>query len=214
MPRRKLAPTERKKPGPKTVRGNLKRCNCSVHKGEYIPLDQFWVFKSGRMKGKPMSRCIDALRRQQGREPGVSGFVPLNRFKFVFRELESRIGRAETCRRAGISINFWYRMDRGITTHARKATIIRLIAVLRECRKIDEVRHRDSINHGAAARGRKEREVKNRRDFNLPTGDDELEARRNYNKRNPEHATKMNKIHYEAKKKKLTSARVKLEVSK
>ena len=188
--KRKLAPGPRRPPGPKTIRGNTKKCNCELHNGEFIPLDKFWVFKKGKRKGLPMSRCKEGLMLQQGRNPGTSGYVPLSRFKFVFRELESRIGRVETCRRAGISINFWHRMDRGITRNVQKATVIRLISVLREAREADEVRHKDSIRHGAAARGRQERVPTTRKDFNISHGDSDNDAKKDYRKRNPEYEIK------------------------
>lgn len=188
MPRKELLQKRpRKKPGVNTIRGNTKRCNCPLHNGEYVPLDQFWYFKSGRMAGKPMARCIAGTRIQQGKDPGKTGFVPLTRFKFVFRELESRIGRMETCRRAGISINFWMRMDRGIVTQARKQTMISLISVLREARAHDEVRHKDSIRHGASARGRKERKVEKKSDLNLPSGDDDAAIKRKYRAQNEDY---------------------------
>jgi hypothetical protein len=183
----KRAPLPHKTPGPKVIRGNTKRCNCDVHQGEFIPLEEFWVFKRGRRAGKPMSQCKDALQRQQGRTPGVSGYVPLNRLKFVFRELESRIGRMETCRRAGISINFWSRMDRGITKSIQKGTAIKLIEVLRQCRIAEEARHKDSIRHGAAARGRKEKVPTTRKHFNIAHGDDDADMKRNYRKKNPDY---------------------------
>ena len=187
MGRRRIPEHLRQKPGPKTVKGDTKKCNCEVHQGAYIPLTEFWFFKSGRMAGKPMSRCKDSLQRYQGREPGKSGYVPLSRLKFVFKELEGRIGRMETCRRAGISINFWSRMDRGETRSIQKGTAIKLIDVLRECRVKEEVRHRDSISHGAAARGRKEKVPQTNKDYNIRHGDSDSDAKKDYRKRNPEY---------------------------
>lgn len=43
-----------------------------------------------------------------------------------------------------------------------------------------EVRHKDSILHGAAMRGREEKTPKRSGDFYHPTGDEDLERRRNY----------------------------------
>jgi hypothetical protein len=76
-------------------------------------------------------------------------------------------------------------MDRGITTKIQKATAIKLIEVLRQCRVDEEVRHKDSIRHGAAKRGRKERVPTTRKDYNIVHGDSDSEYKKNYRKENP-----------------------------
>jgi len=87
-------------------------------------------------------------------------------------------------------------MDRGETKNIQKATMIRLITVLRDARAKEEVRHKDSIRHGAAKRGRQERVPTKRKDFNIWHGDSDNEAKRDYRKRNPEYEAKK----YEKKK--------------
>lgn len=176
----------KKKPGPKvfSYNGAMKKCNCPLHNGQFVPIDQFWVFKTGKRAGKPMSKCIDGWKLSKGLDPGRSGYVPLSRVKFIFHELEARIGKTETCRRLGISQNFWMRMERGITRQARKETVIKAMELLRECRAHDEVRHRYSIRHGAAARGRKERpKPKHRKEFNVQKFQNESEMRNQHRKR-------------------------------
>lgn len=135
-----------------------------------------------------MSRCKDGIRIEKGIDPGKSGYVRYEDVKFIFFELEARIGKAETCRRMGISQNFWMRMERRIQTHTQKATVAKAIEVLREARANNEVRHRDSIRHGAAARGKKEREVKSQRDLNKPQGDNDNERKRNYYRTHEDYA--------------------------
>jgi hypothetical protein len=156
--------------GPRIYSDDLKMkvCRCSIHNGQLVPLEKFWTFKHGKRKGLPSSRCIDGERIYRGRNPLQSGFVPYYRVRFIFLELEFRIGRYETGRRIGVSQNFWWRHESRIpkSRFVRKATVVRAISVLRYLRENDEVRHRDSIKHGASARGRKERVPVERKDFN------------------------------------------------
>lgn len=171
--------------GPRIYSDDLKMkvCNCPIHQGKAIPLDQFWKFKTGKRVGKPLSRCIAGEKLQSGYDPGRSGFVLYSRVRFIFRELESRIGRAETCRRAEISPNFWWRHhnENGLLKpYVRKETAIRAMTLLVELRANNVTRHKKSIRHGAAARGRKERIPMYSRptDFNGRSNDQEAEYRR------------------------------------
>lgn len=173
--------------GPKVYGNGTKRCNCPIHKGAQVPLDQFWVFKKGKRKGMPLSKCIAGIKLLKGRTPDRSGFVPVHRVKFIFEELEARIGRTEACRRIGASCNFYWRLDQGIYKNMRKETVATAMAVLKACRERDEVRNRFSIKHGAAARGKKERpRPVHRREFNVQKFDVESERRTKYRR---EHET-------------------------
>jgi hypothetical protein len=54
---------------------------------------------------------------------------------------------------------------------------------LREMRANNEVRHKHSIRHGAAARGHKERPVRDQKDLYRPTGDNDNEVRKAHRRR-------------------------------
>lgn len=166
--------------------GTMKMCNCPIHQGTLVPLAQFWYFKKGKRKGLPFSRCIDGTKLEKGLDPKRSGLVPYSRVRFIFRELEFRLGRTEACRRIGVSTRgFWMRHEGNRPNpgkQLRKDVVIRAIAVLRAAREIEEARHKDSIRHGAAARGREERTPVKRREFN-GKNEFENELRRNHSKR-------------------------------
>jgi hypothetical protein len=135
-----------------------KRCNGPLHNGEQVPLDEFWIFKIGKQKGKPLSRCI-ACRNFQKWGDLEHGLVEYRKIKFIFDELHNRIGKAETARRVGVSLSFFYRHRHGHYKMVRMRIAVSAVRVLQECRENGEVRNRRSIIHGAAARGRQERVV-------------------------------------------------------
>lgn len=147
---------------------SMKVCTCPIHNGALVPIEKFWTFKKGRRKGLPLSRCADGERIWHGRNYLQSGYVPYTRVRFIFLELEFRLGRYETGRRIGVSQNFWWRHESKYpkNRYVQKATVSRAISVLRYLRENEIARHRDSIRHGAAARGRKEKKPVNKKDFN------------------------------------------------
>src|SRR5688500_14109176 len=101
----------RKKSGPNYIRGNTKRCTGPLHNGEDVSLDKFWKLKTGRMAGKPMARCIDCTRLQKYGHT-LTGYIEVHRVRFIFEEMERRVGRAEAARRIGASINFYIRLHK------------------------------------------------------------------------------------------------------
>jgi hypothetical protein len=143
---------------PNYIKGDKKRCNGPLHNGDYIPLKEFWVHKSGKRKGKPFSQCRHCENYQKFGDT-AHGLVPYSRVKFIFEELENRLGKAESLRRIGASYSFAYHHRYGYHKGVRVAIVIRAIKVLQECRENGEVRHRRSIRHGSAARGHQERVV-------------------------------------------------------
>lgn len=118
----------------------------------------FWVHKIGTRAGKPFSQCVACERVRRGRME-QSGLVLVSRVFFIFEELEARVGRWEAARLIGVSPKLWHRLDNRVYKRMYKQTVYKAMVVLQELRDKDVVRHRDSIKHGAAARGRVEREV-------------------------------------------------------
>lgn len=143
---------------PNYIKEGTKRCNGPLHKGKYIPLSEFWVHKTGVREGKPFSQCKHCknFRRYGDTEHGL---IPYTRVKFIFDELHNRLGKAETARRLGTSLSFSYRHSHGQHKTVRMKTVANAIKVLKKARADREVRHKKSIRHGSAIRGRKERTV-------------------------------------------------------
>jgi hypothetical protein len=137
-----------------------KLCNGPLHgeNGAWLPLRTFWTHKRGARAGKPMSQCIACERVKRGRDPN-SGLIEVDRVYFIFRELQYRLGKAETCRRLGISENLWYRLDNRIYKKMYRETARKAILLLKELRENRVVRHRASIRHGSLARGHREKTV-------------------------------------------------------
>jgi hypothetical protein len=143
---------------PNYIRGETKRCNGPLHNGEYLSLDEFWVHKGSWRHGKPFSQCKHCLNYRKFGDTG-HGLVPFIRVKFIFEELENRLGRTESLRRIGVSHNFYYHHRDGRHKMVRVGIVIAAMKELKKCREEGEVRDRRSINYGATARGRDERVV-------------------------------------------------------
>lgn len=146
-----------------------------------MPMRSFYILKKGKRAGKPVSQCSACIRASHGYKAD-GGLVPVDRVWFVFAELEARIGRAETCRRLGLSTNLWYRLDKRTYSSMYRTTARAAMVLLHELRDNNIVRHKDSIRYGATARGKKEKEPTRRRDFN-GRDEHENELRRLHRKR-------------------------------
>lgn len=151
-----------------------KVCSGPLCKGKLRPLTDFWIMKTGPRKGKPIPQCIKCQRHIKGRPE--SGFVPIERVRFIFDEIESRIGRSAGIRVIGVGENFFLRLDQHKVM--RVATVKKGIIALRELREKNTVRHEKSINAGAAARGYPERVPKRNRDFYNRSDDTEAAYKR------------------------------------
>jgi hypothetical protein len=143
---------------PNYIKGGTKRCNGPLHKGEYLDLSEFWVHKGKYRHGLPFSQCKHCENYNKFGDT-AHGLVPYSKVGFIFAELENRLGKAETARRIGVSISFFYRRKRQEYKNVRLGTVINAMRVLKECRESGEVRHKRSITYGASARGQEERVV-------------------------------------------------------
>jgi hypothetical protein len=143
---------------PNYIKDGKKRCNGPLHKGEFVPLKEFWIHKGKWRTGLPFSQCKHCENYRKFGDT-AHGLVPYSKVGFIFEELENRLGKAETARRIGVSTTFFYRRRRQEYKNVRIKTVIRAMTVLKECREKNEVRHKRSIIYGAAARGKEERAV-------------------------------------------------------
>lgn len=151
----------------KVVDGTIfKLCAGPLHKdeGEWLTLDRYFIMKKGRRANRPIPMC-KACERMKRFGTTERGLVEVQKVWWVFEELERRVGRTETCRRVGVSANFWKRVENRVYTRMYKRTAIKAVRALREARLKGEVRHRDSIKHGASLRGHEEKVPIDPRDF-------------------------------------------------
>jgi hypothetical protein len=173
----------------KEIKGERhKLCNGPLHapEGAYLPMRSFWMLKTGARAGKPLSQCIACQKAARGFDPEVSGLVEVDRVMFIFEEIKRRIGKAEACRRLGVTSNMWYRMERRIYTNMYRKTVKNAMLLLRELRANDVVYSRRSIHRGSLARGEEPQPPANVRDYYVPQTDIENEKRRQLNRNDPD----------------------------
>jgi hypothetical protein len=157
-----------------------KRCNGQTHKDGpvQLPFDAFYVRrKPGPRQGLPISQCKACVLARKGFVPETSGYVELSRIQFVLDELVSRVGRQETKRLMGYGgASTWTRITK--QRRVQKKFAIAAIHALKQLRDNDVVWHRDSIRHGAKARGRVVKRPVDRKHFYNQADDSENEYRR------------------------------------
>lgn len=157
----------------KTVDGvRLKRCRGPLHpEGAYLTFDYFYP----KGNGNPHSFCIRCMGRD-GRSVKFSAY-----YKGWLKSIENRLGVMETARRLGISYKTYWNWKKKSPATIQRAHARAIVHLMRELRHTGEVRHRDSIHHGAEARGRDEKKVKFKRDlYNPYDGDLGAEYKRRY----------------------------------
>jgi hypothetical protein len=118
------------------IRDGRKMCTGPKHPegGEWVRLSNFSYHKTGPREGKPFSRCKDCSKAGRLKNyRGVQGRIAISRVRWVFRELETRIGRREVVRRGGFSWNLWGRLENN--RYVWKWTAYRAINLLREVRE-------------------------------------------------------------------------------
>jgi len=110
--------------------------------------------------------------------------VPVAKVRPYFIEGVSRVGFIEFCRRTGLADRTVTNALRGLANgrpySVQKRIVRKVMLEVISMRRKNEVRHRDSIRHGAKQRGREEKVPSARRDFYRPQGDDENEARKRH----------------------------------
>lgn len=146
----------------RTIDGVLhKLCRGPLHpNGRFIPVSDYFV--RPERKGRWRSRCIDCEFARKGYERNI--FVTQMWVNWL-DEIVSRVGVREGCRRMGLS-PAWYRwFKRTKPKTMRKRTARKIVNTLRELRSQDIVRHRDSIHHGSAQRGHREKVPNHPRDY-------------------------------------------------
>lgn len=147
----------------KTIRGiEHKLCTGPLHReGKFVKITDFWLRGNGRLRPQCKACEVSYLNS----EP----LVPMQRIRFALDECIFRIGKAETARRLGVKgtrISEWIRKPPNHQKFIKRRFARALITLLHELRRDEIARHRDSIRHGSAVRGRKEKTPKGKHDFN------------------------------------------------
>lgn len=170
-------------PNTREIDGELHKCCYGPGHDEptWLPATEkyFYIGKSGRYKGKLMSRCRLCANWKKLKSPGVQGLVPISKVRPFFIEGVHRVGKMEFARRVGMSHNGLRNiLNSNGQRHVQKAVARRAMLEVISMRRKNEVRHRDSIQHGSLARGRQEKEVKIKQDLYVPHGDEDSEWKR------------------------------------
>lgn len=166
----------------RTIDGQLMRlCSGPSHdEPTWLPATEkyFYKRKSGHMAGYLDHKCRLCRVWKPGIPLDEGGWVAIEHVGPFFLEGVRRVGLSEFARRVGITrVNMRYIIN-GKRRFVYKRTAKRAMLELVSMRRKGEVRHRHSIRHGSAVRGREEKVPSKRQDFYHPTGDDDLEARR------------------------------------
>lgn len=168
------------------IRDGKKVCRGPLHpEGKWVPTDRYYVFKSGRDKGRLFPRCIPCSLKTARPNLEVVGMIDTTTEVLnIFRELQNRVGRKEACRRMGQSNNYLrLLLETKQYSRVHLKTVIKAKKALDEARANNEVRHKKSILHGSYLRGRDEREPTRTRDFYNGNNDLDNDQRRERAKR-------------------------------
>lgn len=175
-----------------SIRNGMKKCRCPLHWGEngegtWLPVSEFRIYRSGKRKGQLLAWCLlGTAAKRNKRFDGQTGYVPTHRVYFAVRELVAKIGKAETVRRTEIDWDTLKALLDQEYEHCQKRVAAAIFRALYDVREKGEVRHRDSIIHGAAVRGRLEKVPKTRDDFYDKASEHEQELDRARHRRGRE----------------------------
>ena len=147
-----------------------KLCRGPTHlRPEWVPVTDFYPRSTRRDRAASQcKRCALWLtyHQRRGHPPtAIIGWLPYKDYEFAVIELERRLGKREAARRCNISYGTWWKWRKGYTAQIQRISAVKLVNTLSEVRKNNEVRHRDSILHGAKARGKPEKVPKVREDY-------------------------------------------------
>lgn len=139
----------------KEIGGKLHKLCCGpAHKRPtYIELERFTTIKSGKRKGYPRSRCRACETISKGAEPMLPAILVIP----ALQESINRLGVMEVSRRSGMPQPQIWQIEYGKVKKVHAKTARTIIALRDELRRTGEIRHKDSIQHGAYLRGRKEK---------------------------------------------------------
>lgn len=137
----------------RTIQGvKHKLCRGRVHpEGRFVPVVDFYVGRD--REGGLRGRC--KLCESRSRD---GGWISTGTIMPFLTELINRVGTMETARRIGMTDSgMRYMKKRGRYVQLRVARSI--MHELTKAREKNEKRHPDSIQHGSAMRGHREREL-------------------------------------------------------
>ena len=177
--------------GPYSVKDGKKLCKGPLHpEGEWLPATEEYFFprKDDRVVSKNLllSVCKKCRRYKDAKDKtrGNYGYIQVSRVRFIFLEIENRIGRREAERRMQVGVRKMKNVVEGRQRYLEAHTVQKAITLLRELRETGEVRHREDIKYGRAARGLKEtKKVTSKDDLYRPHGDSDTETRKKWKRK-------------------------------
>jgi len=143
------------------IQGEEKKlCKGPTHPegGEWIPITEFYKRRyTSNERLRAWCKSCEHLMNYGKLPPELIGYLPISKYRFAIRELETKLGRQEARRRVGVGKTTWYAWVTGKRNRIQKAKAALLLRTLTEVRSTGEVRHRKSIRHGSYLRGREEK---------------------------------------------------------
>lgn len=146
----------------------------------WLPVGQFAVRsdRPGKMRGRLRGSCKSCEHNYRyGKAIPISGWKPIGKYLFAIFELERRLGRTEAARRTGVGKTTWYRWTTQKATRIQAGKALMLLKTLAEVREAGEVRSKNDINYGRAARGMTETPPAGPRDYYVSDGDEQTLAK-------------------------------------
>src|SRR4029077_298468 len=144
------------------------------HGGQWLPVEHF-IYRNGKIR----ARC----RSCESKAKGSENLVPLtDSYLGQVDHIVNRLGVMEAARRLEIAQASLWNIRNKRVRKLKARTARKIIVLVKTLNETGEVRHKDSIKHGAKMRGKPEREVQKRQDFYSQTGDHENAQHRNWRK--------------------------------
>ena len=127
-----------------------KLCNGPSHdEPTELPLSEFYVHKSGRRKGLPVSRCKRCINWDKLKNHHANhGTVPSDEIQPFLREMVNRVGLYEASRLSGIAPNTIPPILDGTTKRVQKRTAMKILSTVDHQRRNGILYHKKDIAAG------------------------------------------------------------------
>jgi hypothetical protein len=155
---------------------SYKLCKGPLHRaGVWVKFEDF----TKRPDGMPRSQCRACESHHKGAEQQVDF---RGKYQGWLDSCVNRLGIVETARRLQMTQEQIWVLRSRPPLKIRRRTARKILHLLNELNKTGEVRHKDSIRHGATQRGREERQVVYWNDYYRPHGDQQTGTKRSSRK--------------------------------
>jgi len=163
----------------------MKLCRGVLHRnpenpdGTWLPAtEEYWAPKADSLSKTFWTPCRQCKHEtiNKNKRPAY-GYVSIGRVRFVFVELQRRLGNAEASRRVYGSSSSAGKLSWVLKNqqYVEKETARKAMEELRRCRASNEVRSKYDIKRGNYLRGKKERPPQRWKDYYVVEGDEQAE---------------------------------------